>query len=297
MKPIHFARQQVLYAAIAGLTFISATVCHAQTSGAATEQPKGAEQTKTPEQVKAAAEAEAKTTADAKAKAKAEAQANSPYPQDKDNFSGDDLRLKTILPNIADPNLPSQKWCAPPASKLRVVADNGTNSFFRFVEVGQFPKPGDNQTPLPECLGGKEVNTYTNYTLPSDELRKIGARRSGILFGALTVPFKYNLSTKKLETAPTVAPFLGWRTGIDANGLEVVPVVMLGISLKSGAAAGSGTQATLSSGAGLRLSSSKNQSWHGGIMFGRDFGGGTDASAPNQGKAFTWFSAFLGYAN
>lgn len=277
MKPIHFARQQVLYAAIAGLTFVSATICHAQTTGTTMEQSN-------PDPDK-----KAKEKADADKKAKADAQANSPFPPDGDNLSGDDLKLKATLRNINDPNQPNKLFCAPPESKLRVIADNGTNSFFRFVNVDGSTSSG--------CVETDKVNKYTNYTLPSDDLKKIGARRSGVLFGALTVPFKYNLSTKKLESTPTVAPFLGWRTGLDANGLEVVPVVMVGVSLKSGAAASSGTQAALSTGAGLRLSSSKNQAWHGGIMLGRDFGGGTDASAPNQGKAFSWFSVFLGYAN
>lgn len=287
MKPIHFTKQQVLHAAIVGLTLVSATVCHAQTTGTTTEQPKAQAQPKTPEQLKEAVEAKAK--AEAAAKAKADAEANSPFPRDGDNLSGDDLKLKANLYNISDPSRPNQTLCAPPESKLRVVADNGTNSFFRFVNVS-----GNNNA---GCVADDKVNAYTNYILPSDDLKKIGARRSGVLFGGLMVPFKYNLSTKKLESTPTIGPFLGWRTGFDARGLEVVPIVMLGMSIKTGAAAGAGTQAVLSSGVGLRLSSSKNQAWHGGILVGRDYGGGTDAGAPNQGKAFNWFSAFLGYAN
>ena len=272
MKPIHFTKQQVLHASIAALATILTTVVQAQT----------------------AAQAPANTTAPANtggAENPNTGSKNSLYPDDDGNLSGDKFRLQSNLYKISKFGESNETHCAPKASKLHVRVDEKNQALFRFTRIGG---PNDG------CKKEENiVNDYTLYTKPSSELKREAGVRSGVQFGGLIVPFKYNLSTKKLDSSPTIAPFIGYRTDWEPGGLAVIPVAMLGVSMKTGTNTGSGTQASLSSGAGLRLTSSKNENWQAGILFGRDFGGGTEAGAPGtstQGKAFNWFSAFLGYS-
>ncbi len=237
------------------------------------------------------------------------AQSTTPnFVSDNGNFSGDHFRIQTDLFGFAiassSGTTSSTLYCAPKGSKFQVVYDSNTNtssapsagaaSTVRFINIPATVNNSDT------ACTSNVVNTYTAYTLPDTTLQSTPVKRSGIVFGGLLVPFKYNLSSKQLQSSPTTAPFVGFRTGYEPYGLSFVPVAMLGLAFstsQNNTANSNGTNTSLSTGIGLRLSSSKNENWHGGIMFGRDFGGGnTTATNPSSTSAYSWVSMFLGYS-
>ncbi len=277
MNRINLSKHPVLHASVAAFMAILATGVYAQTQESDKPKEKTAE-----EIIKAAADK---------------------FQKDKDNLSSEKIWLKTDLIGVKDPKVPDKVFCIPNGARLKVHADDGADSLFRVLDLDEKSEKDSTATKnsiiTTACTGDNKANTYTLYKDSTTTLKAYAASRSGVQFGALVVPFKYNLKTKKLDASPTIAPYLGYRTKYEPLGLRLIPVAMLGVSMKTGTNTGSGTQSGVSSGIGLRLTSSKNEDWQAGILFGRDFGGSPEVGATGtstQGKSFNWFSAFLGYA-
>jgi hypothetical protein len=130
-------------------------------------------------------------------------------------------------------------------------------------------------------------------------LNPLDHRRSGVKFGGLVVPFKFRLgSAKDLVSSSTVAPYVGFRTAWNTFGLTFTPVLAAGLSLVPIADPQNNTttsKAAYTLAVGIRLTSTKNESFNAGLLFGRDFLSRTDRDA-DPAATRPWASFYLGYS-
>jgi hypothetical protein len=144
------------------------------------------------------------------------------------------------------------------------------------------------------------VNGFTQYKIAKSALEQHAFRRSGVTFGGLLVPFKYRLgNAKELVSSSAMAPYVGFRTAWFQNwGLSFTPVLAAGLSLVPVTDAGSSTTSTRAGytlALGARLTSSKNEAFSAGLLFGRDFLSKSDrALDPNVSKP--WLSFYVGFS-
>jgi hypothetical protein len=127
-----------------------------------------------------------------------------------------------------------------------------------------------------DCPESQRVNMHTPYTIPRSELEKSGYRRTGMSFGGLVVPFKYRLGgDKKITASSTIAPYIGFRKGFGQSfGATFTPIVSAGLGLvpiTDPATNQTETKNALTMAFGMVLTSSKNQKFSAGILFGWDF--------------------------
>jgi hypothetical protein len=234
-------------------------------------------------------------------------QAAPSIPSDNGNLAGDHIKLATnvggfvALP-ISSENTPPS-LCATVGSTAAVSHVAGEFIFLRFLKVadktdvltfqGDFPA-------MEACSGLARVNTFTQYRIKATELAQYDFKRSGIAFGALVVPFKYRLGgAKELVSSATMAPFIGIRTALGQSwGLTFTPVVAAGLSLVpvvDATTKASESKAAYTLALGIRLTSSKNENFSAGLLYGRDFLNKSDRDAdPNVSKP--WVSFYLGYS-
>ena len=223
---------------------------------------------------------------------------------DNDSLSGDHLRLRTNANgflSLADTSAAAR--CAPAGSRAAVSAETADEVFLRFLSVTDEDDTlltADDKAALAACPKANRVNGFTQYKIPKASLRAYDFKRSGITFGGLVVPFKYRLgSSKELVSSSTVAPFIGFRTAwLQGFGLTFTPVVAAGLSLVPVADATTNSTSTKSAytvAVGLRLTSSKNENFSAGLIYGRDYLSRVDREAdPSVRKP--WASFYLGYA-
>ncbi len=223
-------------------------------------------------------------------------------PSDGNSFKGDHLRLYTNLKGISKLGESGGNLCAPAGSRMAVSDQDDRRLYVRFLSVaGEDETFKFNEAALAdtECGPKSRVNTYTSYELPIDTFLHTDFRRSGVTFGGLLVPFKLRLGkAKHLVSSSTVAPYVGFRTAWSVYGLTFTPVVALGLSNVPVTDASTGTTETKAAytvAVGLRLTSSKNEQFNAGILFGHDYLNKSDRLAdPTVGKP--WLSAYLGYS-
>lgn len=189
---------------------------------------------------------------------------------------------------------------------MAISDDDGTLLYVRFLSVSdesdKLLDQSDNEAlkACPKGADGRRVNTFTAYTIARADFHHLDYKRSGISFGALVVPFKFRLgSSKELVSSSTVAPFMGFRTAwFTSFGLTFTPVVAAGLSVVPVADATSSTTESKSAytlAAGFRLTSTKNDQFNAGLLFGRDFLNKVDRER-DPAVAKPWLSFYLGYA-
>jgi hypothetical protein len=232
------------------------------------------------------------------------AQANN-FPGDRDSLEGDHLTLRTNgygFKDVSVPGKPSDK-CAPQGSKLRVIQILKDTLTVQFIDIPDKPRgilgtPQVTQEALDACKN--RVNTHTAYEISRTELDRFGFRRSGITFGGLVVPFKYRLGGDKgITSSSTVAPYVGFRTSyLQGFGVSFTPILSAGLGLVPVTDPNAGkteTKPAFSLAAGIVMTSSKNDQFNAGLIFGRDLLSKSDrALDPNVDKL--WLSFYLGVA-
>lgn len=224
---------------------------------------------------------------------------------DDSKFVGDHLRLRTNVHKFHDVNdnsAPPKDYCAPVATRLDVGSETTDQVTVRVLKMLDDTATGDDKIALEACKSGHEslVNTYTSYTLAKTELAENEYTRTGVSFGGLVVPFKYRLGkSKELVSSSAVAPYFGFRTGWGQSlGLTVTPVVAAGLSLvpvTDSTNKTTATKAAYTAAVGFRVTSSKNDTFSAGLLFGRDFLNKADRDTDPTVKK-PWASFYLGYA-
>ena len=231
------------------------------------------------------------------------------FPGDQDRLGGDHLTLRTNaygFKELSAPGKPSEKpsdKCAPQGSKLRVLQELNGMLTVQFSDIPDQPRgilgtPQVTQEALDACKD--RVNTHTAYQISRTALEGFGFRRSGVTFGGLVVPFKYRLGGDKgITSSSTVAPYVGFRTSyLQGYGVSFTPIVSAGLGLVPVTNPTEGkteTKPAFSLAIGLVMTSSKNDQFNAGLVFGRDLLSSSDrALDPNVDK--TWLSFYLGVA-
>jgi hypothetical protein len=236
--------------------------------------------------------------------AAATAAAEPTFASDEDKFTGDHLRFRTNVNGFTavsgDTTTPA---CAPTGSRVAVNRETADDLFVRFLEITDEKDALLNDTDragLAACPKTSRVNGFTQYRIAKSALEQHAFRRSGVTFGGLLVPFKYRLgNAKELVSSSAMAPFVGFRTAWFQNwGLSFTPVLAAGLSLVPVTDAGSSTTSTRAAytlALGARLTSSKNEAFSAGLLFGRDFLSKSDrALDPNVSKP--WLSFYVGFS-
>ncbi|MGR6807131.1 hypothetical protein ACU6VI_12665 [Sphaerotilus natans] len=214
----------------------------------------------------------------------------SSHPSDGKKYDGDKLQLlvKTCGFEEIETAAPAQGACAPKGSEIIVNSDGGAYLFVAFKEIGTDPC-------TPECT----VKPGIQYRIARTKLQQYYAKRSGVVFGALVVPFKFRLGSKhELVSSATVAPYVGWAKQSGWGGLTYTPVFSAGLGMVPVTDATSNstvTKAAWSIAGGFLLTSSKNEQFTAGLLFGKDFLNAVDRkNDPSVEKP--WASLFAGYS-
>jgi len=210
--------------------------------------------------------------------------------------------------------------CAPKGSKVIVTHQHDDDLFVRIELAGEVkaaqsttdarrkealldksPILGANEVASPaaleHCNSGNLVNDYTEYKISVKNLRQHDFRRTGVMFGALIVPFKFHIGgERKLSASSTVAPFVGFRAP-GPLGLSFTPVVSAGLGIVPVNSADTNeteTKSAFSCAIGVLLTHTKNDSFNAGVLFGKDFLSKHDRGTDDT-VSKVWFSLYAGY--
>lgn len=222
---------------------------------------------------------------------------------DNNSLSGDHLRAQThvfgFIESSDKANPPPR--CAPAQSGFSIRQTVSDTYTVRFYYVPKIEKPEKEQSDLDKsCLSAGLVSKDTSYTIKKDQLMKYDFKRSGVTFGGLVIPFKFRLGGDKgVTSSSTVAPYLGFTSRyLQFFGLSLDPVITAGLALVPVNNPATGTpesKSAFSFGGGFVLTSSKNEQFHAGLIFGKDVLSSSDrAKDPNVDKP--WVSFYLGVA-
>jgi hypothetical protein len=239
-----------------------------------------------------------------------EAPATTSFPGDADRLDGDHLKLRVNVYGFEALDGPEKgkPFCAPKGSKITVTKQDDDQLFVRFrLPDTSAPKKDDGQMfatgeavtegALADCPSSTRVNEHTQYKISYTSLSQNAYRRTGVIFGALVVPFKFHLGgSNKLSSSSTIAPYVGFR-GPAPFGLTFTPVVSAGLGLVP-VSNGSGeaeTRSAFSAAVGVLLTHSKSDKFNAGILFGKDFLSKADRAGDDTVDK-VWFSLYAGYA-
>ena len=229
---------------------------------------------------------------------------SSTIPSDENSLKDDHVRITTNFSPILAPN-DAKQYCAPTGSRMAISDTDDTWLYVRFLSItdesdkllDQSDK--DALAACPKGPDGQRVNIFTAYKIAKSDFNHLDYKRSGVSFGALVVPFKFRLGkSKELVSSSTVAPFLGFRTAWLTFGLTFTPVIAAGLSVVPVADSTSGATESKSAytfAAGFRLTSTKNDQFNAGLLFGHDFLNKSDRQQ-DPSVAKPWLSFYLGYA-
>lgn len=225
------------------------------------------------------------------------------YAGDDDSWAGDNVRLRVGVPGFTvvrkdradDDKSPPVKHCAPAGSRAHVYEESEGTLLVQFELVSS---EGSGTAAGVACPADLRARTDVSYSIRKSDLASYRLLRTGLSFGGLVIPFKYRLGDdKELVSSPAIAPFVGFRTAwMSSLGIEFTPVAAAGLSLVPVPTAdGQDTEnkAAYTVALGFRVTSSKNQKFTAGLLYGRDFLSTRDLSGQPKLKK-PWLSLYLG---
>lgn len=225
------------------------------------------------------------------------------YPSWDGNLDGDSIRFMVNVYGLeVYGGTSAEKRCATAQSRARVTADDGKTVSLRFTFVADAgaKEPTFGNTPAAYVACPKEIRVSEGiqYTMSRADVAAYDHRLVGFSFGGLVVPFKYYMGgDKRLAASSTVAPYIGIRLPF-FYGTTITPIFSAGLGLipvNDSESDTTETRAALSTAVGFVMTSSKNESFNSGIIFGRDFIGKNERGDDDTvNKA--WFSIYVGYS-
>lgn len=204
---------------------------------------------------------------------------------DQENFYGDRLRpsvdVKAKLRNE------QTDACIPGGTHMTVVGQNDTNLYVK-LELSKETK---------ECDGVKVLSTMAAYQITKTDLRESGTSRTGITYGALVVPFKYQTTgAKDFTGSASVGGYAGYRfESLRSIGVTATPIAFMGasnVSVPSSATASTSAN-VMGFSYGLGLIGTFKGSFQTGLVVGWDRVG---KSAGYQYNGKPWIALEIGYA-
>jgi hypothetical protein len=123
-----------------------------------------------------------------------------------------------------------------------------------------------------------------------------GYRRSGWVYGALLVPYKYHRHDKSFSSAATIGPYLGYRLdglGFDSAFIGSIGIASLSVQNNNG---GTTTLQGYTTAIGIIASITKNKNpLQFGVLLGRDWAG-SNAAVPYHHEGKTWLAVQIGFS-
>jgi hypothetical protein len=183
--------------------------------------------------------------------------------------------------------------CARAGSVALVTSATKSQLFMRFADLGE-----KSEAATQSCPDAVQVRLGEQYKVEREPLLRIDHARTGLSFGGLVIPFKYRMGDdKELVASPAIAPFVGYRMSFTQRwGFTFKPVAASGLSLVPVPTAdGKETEnkAAYTVALGFRITSSKNEQFSAGLLYGRDFLSSRD-TATNPKLKKPWLSIYLG---
>jgi len=199
-------------------------------------------------------------------------------------------------------------WIAPAGTKVRILKDDkdvltlGIEKVPCVVVTTKDNKKTVKNRALEfgdDCDGilhDQLVGTGVAYTVAKSRILDHGYRRSGWVYGALLVPYKYHRDDKSFSSAVTIGPYLGWR--LDGLGFDTSVIASIGIASLS-VPDGSGGTSTLqgyTAAIGIIGAVTKNKNpLQLGVLVGKDWAG-SNSAVPYAHEGRTWLAAQIGFS-
>lgn len=206
---------------------------------------------------------------------------------DLDNYLGDKLRISVDTP-VTRPGPDKAAGCLPAGSTMRAVGRDGGNLLVQVERGTRFKSECDEKSsPL---LFDKA------YKVGVEDLKNSGLARSGLTYGALMVPFKYQMTGDQDFTgSATLGGYVGYRfESIRRRGITATPIAFLGASNISVEARGTDTaRNVMGVSYGVGLIGTLKGSFQAGVVAGWDRVGKGEGYQYN-GKP--WLAIQFGYA-
>ncbi len=212
-------------------------------------------------------------------------------PVSSKNFTGKTLHLRQALdqePVLTDKKNGVTKFSARKKSEFFVMRDDGTDLTLFMTSNGTSVEARDRQY-------AKEGERYF---LKKEELGLILYTGTGIDYGMLIVPFKYQFSDHSIGGSTTVGAYLGYTVNwLDFASLT--PLISFGLSpLTVQSAAGSANNTSvlgLSGAVGVAFTINKfDSSMQGGFVCGQDTAGNSTPT-PYKYEGQWWCAAQIGF--
>jgi hypothetical protein len=167
-----------------------------------------------------------------------------------------------------------------------------SNDFYH-IGVGRLVDCPKDQDKIKLLVSLNEV-----YRVAKSELDQYGFSRSGWVYGALLVPYKYYFHDKSFSSATTIGPYLGYR--MDGLGINTSAVASIGLSsLTVANPTGSGDTSTIqgfSFAIGFIGNVNKNDNpMTFGVLVGKDWAG-SNSSVPYKHEGKTWAAIEIGFS-
>lgn len=227
-------------------------------------------------------------------------------PKSGEDFTGDRLTLRTTVSGLVLLRDQTKKdFIAPAGTKLRVLEERNGTLTLGIERVPCVVKDSEVRSPFfqlgadIDCQGinvKQLVKPGEAYTVAKSKILDHGYRRSGWVYGALLVPYKYHRHDKSFSSAVTVGPYLGFR--LDGLGFDTSFIGSIGIASLAvpSAAGGTSTLQGYTAAIGIIGSVTKNKNpLQIGVLLGRDWAG-SNASVPYVHEGRTWLAAQIGFS-
>lgn len=209
---------------------------------------------------------------------------------DLNNYLGDRIRF-TVRIQAKLKKDPTKEVCVPPLTRMTVLGsqDEGGNKKSLIVKIADGTK---------DCDGKTALETEDAYLVTSDDLTQSGLARTGAAYGALAVPFKYQLTgNKDFSGNAMLGGYLGYRFETANHiGYTLTPVGFMGTSTISVPTNNGGqtTDQNLSGFSyGLGLIGTFKGAFQAGVVLGWDRVG---KSAGYQYNGKPWLAVEIGYS-
>jgi hypothetical protein len=205
-------------------------------------------------------------------------------PNDQDNYYGDKLRTAVNVP--ATEREGGKPVCIPGRTALTVIGQDD-KQFYVKVNGDKAVKGCDDNTTLSPNIA---------YVITKDDLNRSGVARTGLTYGALVVPFKYQMSGGHDFTgSASVGGYAGYRMEwLHELGVTATPIAFMGASNVSVPDNAGGTsQNVMGFTYGLGLIGTFKGAFQSGVVLGWDRVG---KSVGYQYNNRPWLAIEIGYS-
>lgn len=202
---------------------------------------------------------------------------------DQENYYGDKLRPSVNI-NATIRDEPGTDVCIPARAHITVIGQDADNLYVKLDDDEK------------DCNNGAILSASVAYSIERKVIDTSGMTRTGLTYGALVIPFKYQTTGDKDFTgSATVGGYMGYRfETLRKLGFTATPVAFMGASnISADKKSGSGSENVMGFSFGVGLIGTLKGAFQVGIVAGWDrVGQNTDY----QYNGDMWIAAEIGYA-